>query len=493
MVALANSIQWLHIPSCIGVAIIYTLLITCKPVMTSSEDSYWITNVTIVDPIEGTQPSKNVWIRNGRITEITNYEELGDYHSARVIDGEGLYLIPGLWDAHVHYAFDDTMRPAMNALFLAHGVTSVRDTGGPLELVTQVRIRTLEQPMKAPNVYIAGPLIDGSPNVYNDSSPSYPLLSVENSSSTSIQYNTQLLIDNKVDFLKAYEMLSQEQYLELMRLAREEGLLVTGHIPLSMDLFSAVEAGLNGIEHLRNIEMSIATNSKELLIERLSILENPDSLNGAELRSSLHAKQRMDAIQMIDSTLLVKAAELLAKNSVWQTPTLALYNNFATREFLTENQLAELKKLPTSLAEQWRMSMEPMRNMDINPNADIAVYNRWMKEMVRYLHANNVPFMAGTDTPIGYLIPGQSLHKELELLVESGFSNEHALRAATINPATFLGVEEETGQIKVGYNADLVLLKGNPLQNISFTQQIHAVIKNGTFWSVSELDSMLIR
>ena len=95
--------------------------------------------------------------------EITNYEELGDDHSARVIDGEGLYLIPGLWDAHVHYAFDDTMRPAMNALFLAHGVTSVRDTGGPLELVTQVRIRTLEQPMKAPNVYIAGPLIDGSP------------------------------------------------------------------------------------------------------------------------------------------------------------------------------------------------------------------------------------------------------------------------------------------------------------------------------------------
>ena len=101
--------------------------------------------------------------------------------------------------------------------------------------------------------------------------------------------------------------------------------------------------------------------------------------------------------------------------------------------------------------------------------------------------------MAGTDTPIGYLIPGQSLHKELELLVESGFSNEHALQNATINPATFLGVERHTGRIKVGYNADLVLLKGNPIKNISFTQKIYAVIKNGTFWSISELDSLLIR
>ena len=166
----------------------------------------------------------------------------------------------------------------------------------------------------------------------------------------------------------------------------------------------------------------------------------------------------MDAIQMIDSTLLSQAADLLAQNSVWQTPTLALYNNFATREFLQENQMVELTKLPMELAEQWRAAMEPMRSIAIDSNADIAVYSRWMKEMVQYLHVNNVPFMAGTDTPIGYLIPGQSLHKELELLVESGFSNEHALQTATINPATFLGVERETGRIKVGYNADLVLL-----------------------------------
>ena len=93
--------------------------------------------------------------------------------------------------------------------------------------------------------------------------------------------------------------------------------------------------------------------------------------------------------------------------------------------------------------------MEPMRSIAIDSNADIAVYSRWMKKMVQYLHVNNVPFMAGTDTPIGYLIPGQSLHKELELLVESGFSNEHVLQAATINPATFLGVERHTGRIKV--------------------------------------------
>ena len=101
------------------------------------------------------------------------------------------------------------------------------------------------------------------------------------------------------------------------------------------------------------------------------------------MRSLLHAKQRMDAIQMIDTTLLSRAAELLAQNSVWQTPTLALYNNFATREFLQENQMAELTKLPMELAEQWRAAMEPMRSIAIDSNADIAVYSRWMKEMVQ--------------------------------------------------------------------------------------------------------------
>ena len=102
-----KSIQWLKIPSSVNIAIICTLLLTCQPVMTSLEETYWITNVTIVDPIEGAQPSKNVLIKQGRITEITNYEETDKVFSMRSIDGEGLYLIPGLWDAHVHYAFDD--------------------------------------------------------------------------------------------------------------------------------------------------------------------------------------------------------------------------------------------------------------------------------------------------------------------------------------------------------------------------------------------------
>ena len=99
--------------------------------------------------------------------------------------------------------------------------------------------------------------------------------------------------------------------------------------------------------------------------------------------------------------------------------------------------------------------------------------------------------MAGTDTPIGYLIPGRSLHIELEVLVESGFSNLEAIKTATINPATFFGLEDKVGRIKNGYKADLVILNSNPLDKIRNTQDIYKVIKNGHLLSTKYLDSLI--
>ena len=118
-------------------------------------------------------------------------------------------------------------------------------------------------------------------------------------------------------------------------------------------------------------------------------------------------------------------------------------------------------------------------------------YSDWLVDTAGKLHNKNVPFMAGTDTPIGYLIPGRSLHKELEILVESGLSNLEAIKTATINPATFFGIENKVGRIKNGFKADLLILNSNPLNDITNTQNIHAVIKNGHFLSRQSLDSLL--
>ena len=174
----------------------------------------------------------------------------------------------------------------MPGLFIAHGITSVRDTGGPIDFVVKMKELSLNDSIKNPNIYIAGPLIDGTPNVYNNSSPSFPLLSIENSDIIEIESNVLGIVDKEVDFLKAYEMLTENQFLALMRIAKKRNLSVTGHIPLSMTLISAINSGLNGMEHIRNLELSVASNSEELYKERLELLKNPNNLPGSVLRSS---------------------------------------------------------------------------------------------------------------------------------------------------------------------------------------------------------------
>ena len=464
-------------------------ILGCSNQVTISDDSYIIKNISIIDPIDGLQSTKSLVITDNTISMILdNDNELIDNNN--IIDASGKYLIPGLWDAHIHFSFDTDLAPFMPGLFLAHGVTSVRDTGGPIDLVVKMKDLSLNDPINNTNVYIAGPLIDGTPNVYNNSSPSFPLLSIENSDIIDIESNVQEILDKEVDLLKAYEMLTENQFLALMRIAKKNNLNVTGHIPLSMTLFSAIDSGLNGIEHLRNFALSIASNSDELFRERLQLLKNPDDLPGSDLRSLIHSKQRMRALDSIDYNKFEEAAILLASRNVWQTPTLFLYRNSSQKIFKDPSFINELNKLPTQIKEKW---IKEISDTDTIVDKNSLRYSKWLEEASGKLHKKNVPFMAGTDTPIGYLIPGRSLHIELEVMVENGFSNLEAIRAATLNPATFFGLENKVGRIKNGYKADLVILNSNPLENIRNTQDISMVIKNGYLLSRKSLDSLMYK
>ena len=465
-------------------------IISCSNQVTIPEDSYVIKNISIIDPIDGLQSNKHVVITNDIITMILDNDDEIIAKDDNTIDATGKYLIPGLWDAHIHFSFDTNLAPYMPGLFLAHGVTSVRDTGGPIDLVVKMKDLSLNDSIKNPNVYIAGPLIDGTPNVYNNSSPSFPLLSIENNDIIEIESNVLGIVDREVDFLKAYEMLTENQFLALMRIAKKRNLSVTGHIPLSMTLFSAVNSGLNGMEHIRNLELSVASNSEELYKERLELLKNPNNLPGSVLRSSIHSKQRLRAIDSFDNNKFQEAVKLLVSQNVWQTPTLLLYRNFSQRTYTDPSFIPELNKLPNQIKQKW---IKEITETDTVVDKDGLRYSKWLESTVGKLHKKNVPFMAGTDTPIGYLIPGRSLHIELEVLVESGFSNLEAIKTATVNPATFFGLEDETGRIKNGHKADLVILNSNPLDMIRNTQDISAVIKNGHLLSRKSLDSLMYK
>ena len=458
---------------------------SCAESPMQDKNAYVLSNLTLIDPVDGLVSNKSILIEEGSIAQIIEAKEEDTFKGYSRYDFSGKFVIPGLWDAHVHYAFNDSLRSSMNRLFLAHGITSVRDTGGPMEIVGEVKKHALANATTAPNVFFAGPLIDGTPNVYNNSSPSYPLLSIENKDSEEIVENTAALIASEVDFLKAYEMLTEKQFKSLTKIAKEQNLKVTGHIPLSMNLFSAVEAGLNGMEHLRNLEMTAASNAEALQNERLAMLENTEDLSGGLLRSSIHQKQRIPAIEAEDAERFKQVAQLLEDKQVVQTPTLILYRNYATKAFKDPSFLKELDKLPEFVRNEWAAQLAL-----IDTTTD-KTYSNWMLSTVKKLRAYDIPFMTGTDTPIGFLIPGKSLHRELELFVKTGFSTKEALQAATINPASFLGLEQELGRVKEGYRADLLILDANPLDDIKNTQKSHALVKEGRLYSKEELNAML--
>ncbi len=465
--------------------ILVLILQSCTESESKIQDTYVLSNVTLIDPVDGSESNKSLLIKDGKIGQIFGANDKRIFEGYSQYDLTGKFLIPGLWDAHVHYAFNDSLRSSMNRLFLAHGITSVRDTGGPMEIVGEVKKYTKEHTTTSPNVFFAGPLIDGTPNVYNDSSPSYPLLSIENKDPEEIVQNTAGLIASEVDFLKAYEMLTEEQFKSLTKIAQEHKLKVTGHIPLSMNLFSAVEAGLNGMEHLRNLEMTAASNAEGLQRQRLGLLKNKDDLSGGFLRLLIHQKQRIPAIKAEDAERFKKVAKLLEEKQVFQTPTLVLYRNYATKAFKDSSFLKELNKLPEFVRNEWTSQLAL-----IDTTTD-KTYSNWMLNTVKKLRTYDIPFMTGTDTPIGFLIPGRSLHRELELFVMTGFSNLEALRAATVNPASFFELDDELGRVKEGYRADLLILDANPLDDIKNTQKSYALVKDGRFYSKEQLHAML--
>ncbi|MBT8221318.1 MAG: amidohydrolase family protein, partial [Bacteroidia bacterium] len=310
------------------------------------ENAQCYTDVNVIDAEQGIRENMTVVVHNGRIARISPSEELILSSNNNIIDGSGKYMIPGLWDAHVHFSYLEELAPIMFNLFLAYGVTSVRDTGGDINFTSMWRARAKSNPEDAPRVMIAGPLLDGSPNVYDGSSPSRPKLSVEIKSRQDALITTDMYIESGVDFIKAYEMLSPEEFITVCNVANGAGLKVTGHVPLSMDVIAASNAGLNSMEHLRNLEMSCATNSEELLQDRIQLLEAGKDDQGGVLRSRIHGAQRIKAIENQDDQRTDEVLTVLRKNQTWQIPTLALISGFVERPFLSEDWQKSIDLLP---------------------------------------------------------------------------------------------------------------------------------------------------
>ncbi len=442
----------------------------------SLEAGIVIENITLIDAKNGIRTNQTVSIENGVIQSIGSAKL--DMEESQIIDGEGKYLIPGLWDAHVHLTFIPEIDHETHfKLYLKNGVTSIRDTGAILSKLQPSLNFIEENPNTTPRLFYAGPLIDGADRVYKGMEPGFPNLSIGIDETSNIPEVVDGLLKEGVTFLKSYEMLTRETYLELLKVAGQNGLRVTGHVPLSIDLEEAIEAGLGGMQHVRNMDLACAKDADNLLDDRQVSLENEASIAGSALRTHIHSSQRYYAIDNTDDERCLRIIMKLSEYGVFQTPTLTI-NTFDSRRFYADPKWRETyQELPEAAENNWMQGSLKLANIDVTENA--KKFDAWSLSLVNKMHQEGVKIIAGTDTPIGYLTPGYSLHKELELLSEAGLSNMDVLRSATITPAEFFGMENQMGTIEVGKLADLVILDKNPLMSISNTQSIHSVIVKG--------------
>ncbi|MBV27811.1 MAG: hydrolase [Gammaproteobacteria bacterium] len=443
-----------------------------------------ISNVTLVDAVNPLRYNQTVLIDGGRIVNIVTSDSASEIVAMERLDASGRYLIPGLWDFHVHFTFDKRFTDAMAGLFLYYGVTQVRDTGALLDDLLPV-VETLRSAgAKAPSIWYSGPLLDGRDVVYDGMN--FPGLGIANPTPEAARTNIAEIHAAGASFLKIYEMVTPEVFAAIVDEARARDLPIDGHVPLSMRARD-VAPNVQSLEHLRNYEMDCVSDPDLWLSARQAELANVANEPGNVLRSRLHTLQRLTAITNEDPVVCAETTEAL--KATITVPTLRmnsmdLYVPFERADF---DQAMDL--IPESVSQEWREAKVALAAS--NEPVDIT-FAEWSLRRTGELHAAGVPIAAGTDTPIGWSIPGYSLHTELEQYVQVGMTPLEALHAATVKPAEFFSLESEMGQIKSGFVANAVLLSANPIDDITHTRSIEGVINQGTFLSRGQLDQLAI-
>lgn len=382
-----------------------------------------ITHVTIIEVRDGfTKADMTVVILGNRISAIGSSKETPLPNQVREVDGRGMFLIPGLWDMHVH---SDGDARALR-LLLASGITGIRDMGGDVAKLSEARRRIISGDLLGPRIWFAGPRLMGPPteadtDVWVIHSPEEARGAVNS------------LADWRVDFIKVHDGLSRDSYLAISAAAKAKGLLFVGHVPASMTPIEASDLGQKGIEHL------------EFLPKACLALFDPESRAAHRVPTSCDTES-LDAL-----------LHRFAHNDTWLDPTIQSFRYFAPA--------------------QWD-----------------GIFAGFC-EVAKQIRLNHVPILAGTDWS-SFLeekgaLPGVSLHEELKLLVESGFTPLEALRAATLNPAVFFGLSDSFGTVETGKIADLVLLEGNPLVDMRNTKRVVSVFSEGKLLDRKTLDGML--
>lgn len=390
------------------------------------------------------QPHATVLVRGDRIVAVGSVDEIAIPESAMILEGAGRYLIPGLIDMHVHALWDPSVPPAFLPLFVAHGVTTVRDMGGVLELLPVTRSALAAGSLLGPRLIAAGAILDGP-------APVHPEVSIAVDGPEEATAAVESVAAAGADFVKVYTLLPADAFAAAVAAAGARELPVAGHVPHEVGPVVAAEAGIRTIEHLMSEVGGFCARDRQ-----------------EDCAESFAAFREF---------------------GTWQVPTLVLQGQTESSALCGDPRL---RSLPRVVLEYWfDGALVPpgcaQGARSAPPFEPELPAEAWL---VRALRDAEVPILAGTDAGVPYSLPGSSLHDELALLVAAGLTPREALLAATRDPARALGLDEEIGTIRPGRVADMVLLRRDPLAEIRSIRAIDAVVVGGRLLRRAEIDSI---
>lgn len=421
-------------------------------------------HVSVVDVIHGgINEDVTVLLADGKIQAVGTNVAIGD---ARVVDAKGKFLIPGLWDMHVHCCNSDNH---FFPLFLANGVTGIRDMFGPsIQDLKDARAEVEKGTRPGPRLIFSGPIVDGPKPVWPGS------IAVANAGDGRKAVD-QVQRDG-ADFVKVYSLLPRDAYFAIADEAKKRGIDFCGHVPDLVRAGEASAAGQKSFEHLLSMAAGCSAREQEVI-----------NAKGTPLMKRTRA--------VIDSYDPKKAEALFAqfrRNGTWQCPTLTVLRAMAHLDDPAFCQDPRLIYMPAEIEKYW------------NPKNDFRFKKKTAEDweamrlifaedckIVGLLERAGVDIIAGTDSPNPYCFPGFGIHDELALLTGCGLTPLQALQTATINPARYFGWQNKMGSVEAGKAADLVLLYANPLKDIRNTTRIQAVFVRGQYFDRPALDKML--
>lgn len=451
-----------------------------------------IRGVTIVDVTVGSLSfGQTVLIEGNRIVAVGPVAEVAVPDDAEVVDAPDGYLIPGLWDMHTHTSSIPITRENFFPLFIANGVTGIRnmktdcfeseqpdcfDDGFADPIPSIYDIKAWRQEIQAGT--LIGPRIVAGSAMLDGPGPDEPSTPFNPGTAEHAREHARILKERGVDFAKIYNFIPRDAYFAFADEANRIGLQFAGHVPEGVRASEASEAGQRSIEHAAFTNVGEECSAREGEIRR-------------RIRAELASEEPqivpiwLDIVESHDAAKCASVFDTFIKNGTWYTPTLVSgESDFSWRED------PRLRYLPREEWEYWSDSEDDHNDMGMNRENQQLLAN-FEREVTLAVHRAGVPLLAGSDNGTTGVFAGFGLHDELEVLVATGLTEAEALRSATLEPARYLDREDSLGTVEAGKLADLVLLDANPLDDIRNTQKISAVIADGRLYRRADLDRLL--